>query len=291
MSILPRVSVIVPVYNAENTIEECINSLFGLNYPKEKIELIFVNNASTDRTTNILNQYSGKIKILHEEKKGPAATRNKGLLNAKSDVIAFTDSDCVVHKDWLHNIVLPLQDEGIGIVGGKILAKRPCNKIEKFGEIIHDHNKAINEFKPAYVITMNWASRLSVLKEVGFFDENFIRCEDADLSHRIFQSGYRFVYRPEAVVYHRNEKTLSGLFQEGYLHGYFSIKNHKVHNDFIKQFGHRRFNTNSYIALLSSLINFVLGQNRNYSICYFIFNLGKKFGKFFGSIKFCYLDL
>jgi glycosyltransferase involved in cell wall biosynthesis len=291
MVYLPRVSVIVPICNAESTLAACINSLLGLNYPKENLELILINNASTDRTADVLNRYSREIEILYEEKKGPAVARNKGLLNARGDVVAFTDSDCVVDKDWLQQIVFPLQDDSIGIVGGKILAKRPCNKIEEFGEKIHDHNRAINEFKPPYVITMNWASRLCVLKEVGLFNDGFRRGEDGDLSYRIFQAGYKLVYKPEAIVYHRNEKTLSGLFQEGYLHGYHSIKNLKSHKNFLKKFGHRRFNPSSYTEILSSFAKFILGRNQSDSLCYFVFNSGKKIGKFFGSIRFFYADI
>ena len=291
MIYLPKVSVIVPVYNAERTIAECIDSLLKLNYPKENLELILVNNASTDRTADVLNHYGREIEILYEEKRGPAAARNKGLLNARGDVVAFTDSDCTVDKDWLQNIVFPLQDESVGIVGGKILAKRPCNRIEEFGEQIHDHDRAINEVKPPYAITMNWASRLSVIKEVGLFNEGFIRSEDVDLSRRIFQAGHRFVYEPEAVVYHGNEKTFSGLFHEGYLHGFYSIKALKAHKNFVKQFGHRRIDLDSYKKIRSSLIYAILGQNQNHSNCYFVFNLGKKIGKFFGSLRFLYPDL
>jgi len=288
MVYLPKVSVIVPVYNAETTVEECIHSLLGLNYPKDNLELIFVNNDSTDRTINILNRYDQEIKILYEKKRGPAAARNKGLSSARGDIIAFTDSDCVVDTDWLRNIVSPLQDQSIGTVGGKILAKRPSNKIEEFGEKIHDHHKAINEFKPSYVITVNWASRLSVLKKVGFFDEGFMRCEDVDLSFRIFHSAYKLVYNPDAVVFHWNEKTLSGLFQEGYLHGYHSIKIYKVHKDLLKNFGHRRINLHSYGQILSSFVNFMKGINRDHSMYYFIFNVGKKLGKFVGSVRLRY---
>ena len=291
MFYLPNVSVIVPVYNSETTIEDCINSLLDLDYPKENLELIFVNNASTDRTNDILNKHSRTTKILYEEKKGPAAARNKGILNACGEIIAFTDADCVVDKHWLKNIVLPLQDDGIGIVGGKILAKRPFNKIQEFGEKIHDHYRAINEFKPPYAITMNWASRLSVLKEAGLFDESFVRCEDVDLSYKIFKMEYKFVYEPRAIVYHENEKTLFGLFEEGYTHGFYSIKCNKVHKQFLKQFGHSRFSLNTYIEIFESFIKFLIDTNPNYSICYFIFNLGKKVGKGLGSIRFSYLEV
>src|SRR5882724_8787927 len=90
MSQLPNVSVIVPVYNAQETIRDCIDSLLELNYPKENLELIFVNNASTDKTHEVLKQYSNDIRIMYEAKRGPAAARNKGILNARGEVVAFT---------------------------------------------------------------------------------------------------------------------------------------------------------------------------------------------------------
>ncbi len=288
---LPKVSVIVPVYNAERTLEDCINSLLALNYPKENRELIFVDNASTDGTADILSQGRGEIKTLFEGKKGSAAARNRGLMSTSGDVVAFTDSDCVVDKDWLRKIVAPLEDDCVGIVGGKILAKRPCNKIEEFGEAIHDHNKAINEYMPPYVITMNWASRLCVLNEVGLFDERFIRGQDVDLSWRIFQSGYKIIYEPEAMVHHENEKTLSGLFREGSVHGFASVRGLKKHKGLVRQFRHRRFSAKSYHALSLSLIDFVRGRNPDDSICYFAFNLGKKIGKIIGSMRFFHVEL
>jgi len=188
------------------------------------------------------------------KKKGSAAARNKGILKANANIIVFTDSDCIVDREWLRHIVSPLNDERIGIVGGKILAKRPCNELEKFGEKIHDHENIIKKLKPPYVITMNWASRQAVLKELGLFDEKFIRGQDVDLSFRILKKGYELVYEPKAIVYHRNENTLLGLFLEGYAHGFNSLRIIKKHKDFMKQFGYRRFNPKSYYELLSYLI-------------------------------------
>lgn len=291
MAYFPSVSVIVPVYNAQNTIKECVNSLLSLKYPKESVELIFINNASTDNTLRFLEEFGDKIKILNERKKGPAAARNKGIMNSSSEIIALTDADCKVYNDWLKKIVNPLQDESIGAVGGKILSKRPCNKIEEFGEEIHDHNKAINKNKPPYVITMNWASRRSVLTEVGLFDEGFIRCEDVDLSRKIMQAGYRFHYEPETIIYHSNEKTLSGLFREGYNHGFWSIKGHKAWKDLITRSGHRRFNFNTYKDIIMSFVNFAIGKDKIYNMCYLSFNLGKKIGKISGSFRYLYVDL
>jgi|SRR5437867_6170890 len=291
MSQLPNVSVIVPVYNAQETIRDCIDSLLELNYPKENLELIFVNNASTDKTHEVLKQYSNDIRIMYEAKRGPAAARNKGILNARGEVVAFTDSDCVVDRDWLLNLIQPLRNCRVGIVGGTILSKRPHNAIEGFGEYIHDHNKAINEYKPPYAITMNWTSRLCVLKEMNLFDESFIRCEDVDLSYRILQSGYILAFQPQAIVRHRNESTYSGLFGEGILHGFHSVLAAKKHRDFVSSFYRKRSSRGSYVAIASSLMRYLSGEEPDHSIRYFIFNSGKKIGKIFGSIRWFCLDL
>lgn len=233
---MPRVSIIVAVYNGERTIEECADSIFAQSFPKSDIELLLVDNASTDRTRAILDRYRGRAVILHETTRGPAAARNCGLRNATGDIIAFTDADCVVHREWLSRLIEPLRDHTVGIAGGTILARRPCNAVEAFGERIHDHQMAIEYDSPPYAITMNWASRKSVIDEVGPFDENLLRCEDCDLAYRIVAAGYRIVHAPAAVVYHRNEQSITGLIAEGYAHGYHSIPLLRKHEEFVRVF-------------------------------------------------------
>jgi glycosyltransferase involved in cell wall biosynthesis len=282
----PRVSVIVPAFNSQNTIEDCLDSFLRLDYPKENVEIIVVDNGSTDQTRAILERRAAEIVLLHEHKRGPAAARNRGLLNATGQVVAFTDSDCVVESNWLRSIVSTLHEKQVGAAGGRILAKIPCNRIEQFGELIHDHHSAIEVCEPPYVITMNWASRLSVLEEVEFFDDSFTRCEDVDLSYRLLQAGYDFRYVPDAIIYHRNERTLSGLLREGFLHGYYSVQALKRHRQFLRGLGHCRSLFRTYRDLGSRLVDCLDGQNRLESACGFVFEMGKAAGRISGSIRF-----
>jgi glycosyltransferase involved in cell wall biosynthesis len=233
---MPRVSVIVPVYNGERTIGECVESIFALSFPRNDVELLLIDNASSDRTAKILDRYRDRAIILHEATRGPAAARNRGLKNARGDIIAFTDADCVVHRDWLGRLIEPLRDHAVGIAGGTILARRPSNAVAEFGERIHDHRMAIEYDSPPYAITMNWASRRSVFEEVGLFDEELLRCEDCDLAFRVVAAGYRIVHEPAAVVYHRNEQSFAGLIAEGYAHGYHSIPLLRKHEEFVRVF-------------------------------------------------------
>jgi len=287
---LPRVSVVVPVYNGARTLDACLASLVALDYPRERFEIIAVDNGSTDSTAEILRAYAGRVRPLQEGKRGPAAARNCGIRAASFEIVAQTDADCVVDRGWLASIVAPLADPAVGVVGGRILSVQPCNAIEAFGEEIHDHEKAIAVYAPPYVITMNWAARRAVLDDVGAFDEAFLRCEDVDLAYRIVQRGYRAAYAHEAIVRHRNERTWRGLFAEGFVHGVYSVQAIRKHAAFLAGFGHRPFSARSYVAIASALRNGIAGRERERAMCTAVFNSGKKLGKLAGSIRFRHFD-
>lgn len=213
------VSVIVAVRDAESTLEACLDSLVRLDPPGGPVELLVVDNGSTDGTSRVLERFRRHVRVVHESERGPAAARNAGIRHARGDWIAFTDADCVVDPGWLRALLPPLEDPSVGIAGGRIVSIRPCNRIELFGERIHDHERAILRLRPPYAITMNWASRREVLETHGLFNEKLLRGSDADMAYRIHSAGLRIVYRPDAIVAHRNESTLRGLFDEGFVHG------------------------------------------------------------------------
>ncbi|MGH2991960.1 MAG: glycosyltransferase [Solirubrobacterales bacterium] len=287
----PSVSVIVPVYNAEATIDECVRSLLELRYPRDKLELLVVDNDSRDGTAGVLREYGDRIVLLHERRRGAAAARNTGLARARGEVVAFTDADCAVDPDWLRHIVVPLQDSGVGIAGGTILAGPSANDVERFGEEIHDHRRAIEDLRPPYAITMSWASRREVLRELGGFDEHFRRCQDVDLSFRAVQADYALAFVAEAVVYHRNENSLTGLFREGFVHGFHGVRARKRHQDFLRRYGHGRINLRGYTAIGSRLRDWARGRDTPRSGCDAVFSSGKKAGGLLGSLRFGHLDL
>lgn len=214
----PRVSVVVPVLNGEATIEACVDSLLSQERLSIAPEIIVVDNGSTDATADVLRRF-GSVRVLRETTRGSAAARNAGVRAATGSVVAFIDADATAERDWLAALLRALQEPGVGIVGGAILCRRGGNRIERFGERIHDQRRAIEEERPPYVAAGNWASPRSVLVQAGLFDETLLRAQDVDLAWRIHQRGGRLVYAPDAVVRHRNERTLWGLVHEGYVHG------------------------------------------------------------------------
>jgi GT2 family glycosyltransferase len=291
MNDYPTVAVVIPVFNGRLTIEACLESLFKQDYPSEKYEIVVVDNASTDGTPGLLKRYQDRITLLSEPTRGPSAARNRGVRETSAELIAFIDADCMADAQWLRLLLHPLETPDVGISGGKILSKRPCNAVEKFGEKIHDHQKAIEVYKPPYAISMNWASPRKVLLEAGLYDEAFIRCEDVDLSMRIRQLGYELVYQPDAITYHRNESNLFGLFREGFQHGLWAVRLIREHHAPIKGLGHRRFNLKSYKAIGANLVDAVFGKQREVAGCQAVFDIGKKTGKIAGTFRFRYIDL
>ena len=289
----PAVTVIVPVYNAEISLEKCIESILDLDYPKDKLEIIFIDNNSTDASLSILEKYKDRIKVLNEKKQGAPAARNKGIKEASHEIIAFADADCEVDKEWLKKLVEVLaKNQNISAVGGKILSKKPCNDIERYGEIIHDNEKAINFYDPPYIASGNMAIKKSLIIKVGMFDEEIVRSEDLDMFFRLNSIGYRFKYTPEAVVFHQNEKTLKGLFKEGFMHGVWAVKVWKKHRNTLLK-SKRRFLLKGYIEISKALCMLLCAifsrKSANSSLYKLTFDLGKKTGLLFGSIKFKFL--
>jgi GT2 family glycosyltransferase len=289
MSFRPTVSVVVAAYNAQATLRACLDSLCAMT-DAHPPEILVVDNASSDNTPAIIRSFAPRVQYSYETKRGPAAARNRGIGYAQGDIIAFTDADCIVEPDWLTRLVEPLRVEKVGIVGGTIRSAPPGSAIQAFSDRINDHEKAICFFKPAFAITMNWASPRTDLEHLGGFDEKLLRGEDSDLAWRILQTGKQLVYQPTAIIYHRNESTLRGLFRKGFQHGYYSVFVNRKHKTFLEGFGHRGFNRHSYIYLMTSLGQYLATRSVEAS-CDFTFNSGKKLGKLIGSVRAGYVNL
>ena len=110
------ISVIMPVYNAENTVGKTISSILCQSY--RNFELIIVDDGSTDGTSRICGQFdSGKIVCLRQENAGPAAARNYGLTRARGSLICFVDADDTVEEDYLQVLADSIGDAGLAVCG------------------------------------------------------------------------------------------------------------------------------------------------------------------------------
>lgn len=230
------VSVIVPAFNSSRSIRPCLDSVLSSDFPPERMEVICADNGSTDGTAEIVESYGSAVRLVREATPGPAAARNAGLRAATGPIAAFTDSDCIVDRGWLRSLTAPVADGTADAAGGRILARPQAGPVEMFGELVHDHAKAIEHYRPPYLITMNLAVRTALLREIGGFDERWIRLEDVDATFRLLDAGARIAYVHGAVIRHHNRDTVWKLAREGFLHGYYRPAFLDRHRGFLSRY-------------------------------------------------------
>lgn len=219
---LPKVSVVIPVYNGEADLPDLLRCLYAQTYPADLVEYLLVDNASQDNTAAVLKAASLEAQArgitLHplseNQIQGPSAARNAGIRAATGDIIAFTDADCRPLPDWLFKLVQPFADPAIGLMLGEIEALPGKSLLEKYAarkKILNQQKTLIHPFAP-FGASANLATRRQVLEQVGLFRPYLTDGEDADLCWRILnQPPWRLAYLETAIVRHRHRSTLQGL--------------------------------------------------------------------------------
>jgi glycosyltransferase involved in cell wall biosynthesis len=170
---MTTISIIIPFYNSEPYISRCIESLLAQTYPLQNCEIIFVDNNSTDRSAEIVRRYP-EITLITESKQGSYAARNRGIAQAKGDIIALTDPDCVCVPHWLDSIVTAMQVPEVGLLLGSrryasdsvYLTLLAAYETEKTRFVT---SQGIKELYYGY--TNNMAVRRTVFDRIGVFPE------------------------------------------------------------------------------------------------------------------------
>jgi len=221
------VSVIVPAYNAERTLAECLHALTQQDYPA--LEIIVVDDGSTDRTGEIAQRFDG-VTYIRQENAGPAAARNRGAAAAKGAWLAFTDSDCVAAPDWI-NQLMAKREPGVVGIGGTYGIANPASLLAR---IIHTEIVARHARQPVYVDflgSFNVAYERAAFEAVGGFDPAFSQAsgEDNDLAYRMIDAGGKLTFTRFAVVKHYHPERLFPYFKTQMRHGYWRVALYKKH--------------------------------------------------------------
>jgi mycofactocin system glycosyltransferase len=225
--IWPGVSIIVPSYNREDQLERCLRSLLELDYPGDCVEVIVVDDASTDGTPAMLQrmvqEFAAKWRVLHvvrhSRRQGVAISRNTGALYEgndmpgqplqlpSSDLLAYIDSDCVASPGWLAELVPAFQDVHVAAVGGMIRAYERESVLGRYEDVRSSLFMGVRaqqvqlEGPLKYLPTANLIVRRAVWQEVGGFAPLTFG-EDVDFCRRLLVNGHSMLYLPQGVVYH-----------------------------------------------------------------------------------------
>lgn len=220
-----KISVVIPVYNGEKTLARCLDSVLHQTY--EDYEVIVVNNNSTDRTQDIIKGFQAiwgeKVKYVFEGHRSRGAARNFGIKAAGGEIIAMTDSDCVVPAEWLFELTKPIIFENeTAVVGfGEDLINNYWTKNIQRSNWKHISRGFSGKYA-SHIDTQNLAIKASVLKKL-MFDSHMESLEDFDLFLRLRKiANIRFL--PSLRVGHDHKNSLAKAASINFNRGYWSVR-------------------------------------------------------------------
>lgn len=225
---VPVVSVVIPAYNCAETVIVCLGSVLGQSYPRDRFEVIVVDDGSTDRTAAMAKAsaetWEGRFILVSQANAGPAAARNAGIHAASGDIVAFIDADCIAACDWLERLVHVFQQHpDVAGVGGPLHNAAQVNTlVARYLIAVEFYRHRVRKGEVEYLLTANAAFLRSALLDVGGFAERRRAwAEDADLSFRLLRSGYVLLHAPSGSVTHIGvlesiRSLASGLYRYGF---------------------------------------------------------------------------
>ena len=238
----PKVSIIIPTYNRCDRLGKALLSLNELDYDKNKLEVIVVNDGSKDNTEKVVKETSKKLsyklKYFYQKNKKLSAARNLAINNSSGEIIVSVDDDMLFPKEWLKKLIKPLEKRDFGAVGGPSICPSFATTFQRSvdhcmttsfvgtGGMIGTTKKSFVKYWPR---GGNMAIKKDVLDEVGLFDEKFIPSEEIDLDRRIEKAGYKLGLVKDAIVWHLPRTSLKGFLKQIFSRGFMKIQFMKRH--------------------------------------------------------------
>ncbi len=225
----PQISISIVNLNGKDYLGQCLDSIKNLNYPEDKLEIIVIDNGSSDDSVNFIKSNYPLVKLISNDKNmGFAFANNQAAKAANGDYMAFLNNDTRVDKNWLIELLRPIyKNKEVVASGSKVLSIDGKN-IDFVGGMINFEGKGFqidygipvekdNYSQYRYLPFVNGGAMLvdrKIFLDTGGFDEDFFAYyEDVDFGWRLWVLGYKIVFAPESVVYHHHHGT-SKIFSE-----------------------------------------------------------------------------
>lgn len=213
----PKISIIFPNFNGGKEPLDCLESIEKINYPKSKIQIIVIDNGSTDGSREIIEKRFKWVKLIKNPKNlGFAKAINQGIKLARSSYIFITNDDIVFETNSLKNLVeYSLKDSQVGIIGGLMYKKNPRKEISTAGNRMNlltgnvfscPNPQKIKE--PGWIPGCGMLVKKDVVDKIGLLDDLFTYSfEDYDYCLRAKAAGFKVLYLPSAIFWHRVSTT------------------------------------------------------------------------------------
>ncbi len=222
---IPLVSVVIPNWNGAHHLPTCLDALRAQTYPR--VEVIVADNASTDGSLDLLAERYPEVRVVAlAENRGFTGACNAGMRAASGEIIVLLNNDTEAEPSWLSEVVAALERHpDAGMVASKMLLFDDRTRFHTAGDLYRVDGRLMNRGvwqkdtgqynREEYVFSAcggSAAYRRAMLDEIGLLDDDFFfSAEDMDLAWRAQLAGYRCVYAPRAVVYHRLAATGGGV--------------------------------------------------------------------------------
>ncbi|NNE28682.1 MAG: glycosyltransferase [Saprospiraceae bacterium] len=222
---MPKFSVIIPVYNRPQEVDELLGSLTEHSF--SDFEIVFVEDGSTEPCKDIIDPYKEKFTIIYhfKENSGPGDSRNVGMTLAKGEWFIFFDSDCLIPAGWFEAVEAHLAANPLDAFGGPDAADPSFNRLQKAINFsmtsflttggVRGKKKSLDTYQPR---SFNMGLKREVFEKVGGFG-NIHPGEDPDLSYRIMKDGFKTGFIPGAKVFHKRRINFKKFYKQVYKFG------------------------------------------------------------------------
>lgn len=232
------ISVIIPVYNEEKYIDDCVRSMLTQDYPKDHMEWFFVDGMSTDKTRDILANYQAQypdlIHVRLNEKKTVPYAMNIGIREAKGKYIIRLDAHAEYASDYFTKCVEVLERTGADNVGGVMETKARTEIGQSIAKMLSSKfgvgdSQFRTNGKDGYVDTVPFgAFRREIFDKVGLYDERLTRNQDSELNYRIIHNGGKIYLSNEINLAYYCRDSVKGIVKMGVMNGKWNIITSKL---------------------------------------------------------------
>ena len=266
-STFPLVAIAVPCFNEAKTLERTLHSLMALEYPREKLEILVVDDGSTDRTLEVAREFertcpeqSRRVRVFHKENGGKHTAMNLALENTEAELIGCLDADSTVAPDALLALFPVFENPSIAAVTPGIHVREPRTILQHMQKVEYRLSifyRFIFAGLGSVFITPGPFSffRASVVRELGGWRHGH-STEDMEMALRMQHAGHLIANAPNAVVHTATPATLRGLFRQRVRWTYGWLRNAV---DYRYMLGNKRFGNLGLIILPSAIISIAAG--------------------------------
>ncbi len=206
------VSLYIPCFNVATTLVRCIEGVQHQTYPVA--EVLIIDDGSSDHTLEIASRYPVRL-VRHARNQGLAAARNTAFREARCDIVAALDADCVADPHWLAQLLPVFDNPQVAMAGGRLVETMRTTLADRWRTAHMSQDWGMMRLvNPRFMYGNNSLSRKAAVLAVGGYNERYrTNGEDVDLSRRLYMQGYQMVYDPTASVSHLRQDTLASILR------------------------------------------------------------------------------